>query len=380
MLGNIIKYMRSLSREPQKTISLNETVMYGDIIGITDVIASIYHHSVSSMSVYGNVSIIFDSNIKAPGVSFSFSAFIWNVIDKKTIDLKGKESKSHMEQASVGCDGMPGNPGGMGGNVYGIYGDIINSNKLTFDTSGSDGANGQRGGNGKNGSSSTSGCKDEVLNKSCSYKIKKEDKSFMCNEEDEYYTYTSGTKAEAGGHSGAGGMRGKGGRSGKVLILNSSMEVDSMNINIIKRPGKDGQDGMPGIPGKGGTNIGVYSGVFVKKHRPQYALPAGGLTLGALGGVIAGATVNGLTGGVVGGIFFILPVIYDRYDNNYWKEYPKEIVGNTPDGSTPKYINMVGVKKSPSSDAINSENVISNSTWLRELSIPYTKKGSVANF
>lgn len=260
-LSNIQGYIAELGKDPKFYILDSSDVLQivGLLVGTSDIPSPLINdgkykgRDIKRVDVYGLNTLWLDSNITSHGkedkngLSFSFIAPKWKIVNKVTIDLNGEDGKDGVNgingvyPGAHGSDGAPGRPGGNGGSFYGKgmeFGGKEHLELLTINTSGGKGGNGGNGGNGADGYIGNDG--------NCAKKIQIEDgethKVWVCND--------SGASGSNGGNAGQGGAKGLSGNKGKGNGNIYGATADYVHYNYAN----DGREGNHGRVGKKGEH------------------------------------------------------------------------------------------------------------------------------
>lgn len=135
------------------TCSSDVLVVKGNIVQVSEVVRLECINSAKSVHIFATNKLIIDVDFVKRGALVAFIAPLWEVIDKRKINLDGKEGEEHPPHSETdengnGVDGKHGNPGQQGGFFFGIGETFVNDDQLEIHVSGGKGGNGQRGGNG----------------------------------------------------------------------------------------------------------------------------------------------------------------------------------------------------------------------------------------
>ncbi len=261
-LSETQKYLAELGEAPKKITPSDDVLqIVGLLVGTSDIPDSLIktgifngREGIKRIDLYGLNTLWLDANITSHGkenengLSFSFIAPNWRIINKVTIDLSGEDGSvggngvNGDKPGAPGSNGAPGRPGGNGGHFYGKGIDFGSSEQLrllTINTSGGRGGNGGNGGDGADGKKGKDG------------DLSKENRFYYTH--DIIYTYEDvGEAGSDGGNAGQGGIKGISGYNG-IAVIDGGATADWYHYSD-KSDGISGRHGKVGKKGEHGQD------------------------------------------------------------------------------------------------------------------------------
>ncbi len=276
----------SVSSTADSKVKLSLQGYFPRLSQITNVIGN--YQAVSEVEIHALHTVLIDADLggdKMRGVDVTIIAPKWEVPNKQTINLTGKNSghsynsraQDGQSPGEAGTDGLPGQPGENGGHFFGFGLAFSGIENLTVVSKGGKGGRGQDGGAGHPGNDGEDGVVradfsmsvDEAHNGAQGKRDLWErfqhppDKTGDIGYDQELLN--RGKAGGKGGNGGRAGIGGNGGQPGSVEFI--SLDKTTLTIPTKRENGPEGEAGAVGNKGIGGRKGRDWGGVWHTERR-----------------------------------------------------------------------------------------------------------------